>query len=105
MRDDNCLVARELHLGPTVAHGVPILRLMTTFHDVGQDLAYAVRILSRNPGFTLVAILTIALGIGVNTTLFSIVNAVALKPLPVAQPDEVVRLKRWFETGSQGDIQ
>jgi len=78
---------------------------MTPFHDVRQDLAYAIRILSRNPGFTLAAILTIALGIGVNTTLFSIFNAVALKPLPVAQPDQVVRMKRWFETGSQGDIQ
>jgi len=78
---------------------------MTLLRDVRQDLAYAVRLLSRNPGFTFVAILTIALGIGVNTTLFSVFNAVALKPLPVAQPDQVVRMKRWFETGSQGDIQ
>jgi macrolide transport system ATP-binding/permease protein len=78
---------------------------MIRFRDVPQDLAYAIRVMSRNPGFTLTAILTIALGIGVNTTLFSIFNAVALKPLPVAEPNEVVRMKRWFETGSQGDIQ
>jgi hypothetical protein len=78
---------------------------VTLFHDVRQDLGYAVRILSRKPAFTLAAILTIALGITVNTTLFSIFNAVALKPLPVAEPDQVVRMKRWFETGSQGDVQ
>ena len=78
---------------------------VTLFHDVRQDLGYAVRILSRKPAFTLAAILTIALGISVNTTLFSIFNAVALKPLPVAEPDQVVRMKRWFETGSQGDVQ
>lgn len=78
---------------------------MTFLHDLGQDLRYAARVLSRNSGFTLAAILTIALGIGVNVTLFSLFNAVALKALPVAEPDQVVRLKRWFETGSTGDLQ
>ena len=56
------------------------------------DLRYAVRTLRQNPGFTLVAVLTLALGIGVNTTLFSAFNAVALKPLPVSDPGSVVRL-------------
>jgi hypothetical protein len=78
---------------------------VTVLRDLGQDLRYAVRVLSRNSGFTLAAILTIAFGIGVNMTLFSLFNAIALKPLPVVQPDQVVRMKRWFETGSQGDIQ
>ncbi|MGH7970929.1 MAG: ABC transporter permease, partial [Limisphaerales bacterium] len=70
-----------------------------------QDLRYACRNLARNPGFTLVVALTLTLGIGVNATLFSAYNAVALKPLPVADPNEVVRLERWFEHGYLGDIQ
>src|SRR5215467_8186781 len=70
-----------------------------------QDIWYALRMLGRNPGFTLVAVLTIALGIGINTTLFSIYNSVALKPIPVSDPGRVLRLKRWFENGSAGDIQ
>jgi putative ABC transport system permease protein len=70
-----------------------------------QDLRYACRDLTRNPGFTLVAVLTLTLGIGVNATLFSAYNAVALKPLPVADPNEVVRLERWFESGAKSEIQ
>ena len=61
------------------------------------DLRYAARMLRANPGFTLVAVLTLTLGIGVVTTVFSAYNAVALKPLPVADPSKVVRLERWFE--------
>ena len=72
-------------------------------HAAG-DLRYALRMMLRNPGFTAVAVLTLALGIGVNTTLFSAYNAVALKPLPVADPDRVVRLERWFAS-RRGDVQ
>jgi predicted permease len=70
-----------------------------------QDLRHACRALARSPGFTLVAVITLALGIGVNTTLFSAYNAVALKPLPVADAKGVVRLERWFESRRLGDIQ
>ncbi len=70
-----------------------------------QDVRYAMRSLIRTPGFTLLAILTLALGIGVNTTLFSVYSAVALKPLPIADPDRVLRFERWFENHSQGTIQ
>ena len=68
-------------------------------------LKYGARMLRANPGFTLVAALTLALGVGVVTTVFTAYDAVALKPLPVADPSQVVRLERWFADGGHGDIQ
>src|SRR6266699_1691649 len=70
-----------------------------------QDLRFGLRMLRKSPGFTLVAVLTLALGVGVNTSVFSAFDSVALKPLPVKDAHDVVRLQRWFASGAMGDVQ
>jgi putative ABC transport system permease protein len=68
---------------------------------LAYDVRYAVRLLARNPGFALVAIFTLALGIGANGAVFSLVHGVLLKPLPFAEPDRLVALFH-FSRGERG---
>src|SRR5215212_6711199 len=58
-------------------------------HTLAQDLRYAVRRLARARGFTLVAVVSLALGIGANTTIFSLVNALLLRPVQVPHPEQL----------------
>ena len=60
--------------------------------NVFQDLRYGAKALKRSPGFTIVALLTIAVGIGANTAIFSFLDSVVLKPLPYPNPDEIMRV-------------
>jgi predicted permease len=65
-----------------------------------RDVGYALRFLRRNPGFALVAVLSLGVGIGFNTALFSVVDALVLRPLPVAEPDRLVDI---YTSGADGD--
>jgi putative ABC transport system permease protein len=70
-------------------------------HSVWQDFRYAMRTLRNAPGFTLVAIITLGLAMAVNTTIFSVINGILLRPMPVPQPEQIAVLAMQ-QTGMPG---
>src|SRR5882724_8810204 len=67
-----------------------------------QDFRYAVRTLSKTPGFVLVVLLTLALGTGVNTAIFSVIDAVMLRPLPFPHADRIMQINEQVNNSARG---
>ncbi|MGH9826261.1 MAG: ABC transporter permease, partial [Blastocatellia bacterium] len=75
------------------------MRRVNYIENLIQDLRYGLRILAKNPGFTAVAVITLALGIGANTAIFSLVDGILLKSLPYPEPDRLVSLTEYYPKG------
>jgi len=105
-RDEARRAARVSFGNPTLVREVQReRRTLPSIESFASDLRQTLRMCRRSPGFTAVAILTLGIGIGTNTTLFTALNAIAFRLLPVADAGRLARLERWFASENRGNIQ
>jgi putative ABC transport system permease protein len=101
------LLAQELgSVVPSINSSPVVLgaRSKNMLRDFGQDLRYGVRMMRRNPSFTLIAVMSLTLGIGANTAIFQLLNTVLLRSLPVANPQELAEIRITDMTGARGSF-
>src|SRR5439155_12986361 len=99
------LAARRQFGNPTLLkEELRTMQIIPAIEALRRDLTYAARMLRKNPGFAAAAVITLALGIGANTAIFSVCNAVLFKPLPYAEPDRIVMLSERQSDGKLGDV-
>jgi len=106
MTPDEAARAARIEMGSTnsVKHQVWSVRWESTLEGLFHDFRYSVRMLAKSPSFTLVAIASLALGIGANTAIFTLINSVLLKQLPVRAPKELVSVGKALGSGVLGGV-